>query len=143
MLSRAINNRVDDITSSVISSACVSKSKGESKGEIFLRVGDELRSRWAETCDERKIGQSQAARGLVEWWVEQEPEVQQMVVGAIPARPDLVATVLRRIMAERRKTHGGGPAFDVLIVDAKGRPVVEELPELPAHEKAPARGRKG
>ena len=97
MLPHAITHTVDDTATRAIPSAYMAKA---GRGEILLRLGEKLKEDWGETCAERKIGQSEAARNLIQWWVKQTPEVQQMVVGALPAKADLIETVLKRIAKE-------------------------------------------
>lgn len=68
-----------------------------------IRVSPVLKDRYGEMCGARKISEQDAGNALLAWIVEQEPEVQAMILGQLPANDDLVETVLRRMQKPRRK----------------------------------------
>ena len=72
--------------------------------DLRVRLVDDLKERMDKAFAARKISQVEAVNALVHWFVLQDPMVQAMVLGQIPADDDLIATVLRRLKASHRKT---------------------------------------
>jgi hypothetical protein len=70
---------------------------------IRLPIDAQRMEAWEKLLDEKQITQQAALLAMIDWVVAQDPLVQSMVLGQIPASDDLVRVALRR-MAERQPT---------------------------------------
>ena len=64
-----------------------------------FRVSPELKAAWDEMIGGRKISQQDAVEPLIQWIVRQEPLMQSMVFGQVPASD--TGEVARRLLLER------------------------------------------
>jgi len=94
MQSHASIKAVDAITKRVIASAYV---KEKNDDNIYLRVPADLKKAWQGMCVDRKISHNDAGLAMVTWIVSLPPELQAMVLGSIPAAPDVIETVMERL----------------------------------------------
>ena len=77
---------------------------------IRLPLEGERLKRWEAFVSKRMITQQAALLALMDWIVEQEDMTQAMVLGQIPAAPDIVELILRRMVADesRKKSASRG-----------------------------------
>ncbi len=68
---------------------------------VRFRLDDELKAKWVQTCEARKIVQQEAIQSLIGWFCQQDATVQAMIFDQIPAAPDLVAMVVKRLGKKR------------------------------------------
>ncbi len=75
--------------------------KSDLTADVRFRVTPELKKRWDEIRDARKVNQQDAANALFAWIVDEDPLTQAMIFGQVPVtdRADLTKLVLRRLAA--------------------------------------------
>jgi hypothetical protein len=67
---------------------------------IFLRVGEPLKTEWAEFCKAQDLDQSAAGRRLIEWFLIQDPILQAMILSNVRDR-DEVREMLVKVLSKK------------------------------------------
>jgi hypothetical protein len=97
MLSKLGISDLECGTTNVLASSYMAKADAE---KIFLRVTAAEKEAWEAMCESQQINQTKAGAALARWIIGQTPEVRAMIFGQIPAAPDVVEVILKR-MAKR------------------------------------------
>lgn len=81
--------------------------KSGDKENLRIRLSPDLAEGFAQACDSRNCTKQTAIARLVEWWVDQEPEVQLMVIKSMPMSPELTGLILKRLSGPKSKKPRG------------------------------------
>ncbi len=80
-----------------------------------------------------------AINGLVQWWSGQEPEIQLMTVGSLPASEDLLLVIAKRLKRDMRDSTVG----DVEQPKTLGQSPASTTQHGRGQRQEPIVGRKG
>lgn len=89
---------IDPITTPLLASVCVAKTDLQN---ILLRVPFDVKNLWITCCQDRRVSQTVAGEALIKWFVQQDPLLQMMVLGAIPERPEVVKAAFGKPAADQ------------------------------------------
>ncbi len=80
----------------------------DGRENLRIRVLESVNSRLTDFCIEKKISKQDAIDGLLEWFLEQDPMLQLLIVGRVDEsyRDQVARLVLERLEAPPKKLKG-------------------------------------